>query len=65
MNGNLYTNIKLIAVKKDIPISRIERDCGLGYAAICKWKVRGARVESVKKVADYLGVTVDDLLKEV
>lgn len=40
--------------------------CGIGNGTIGGWKTYGSipRVDTVKKIADYFGVTVDDLLKE-
>jgi transcriptional regulator with XRE-family HTH domain len=38
--------------------------CGMTGAAIEKWETSSPRLENVKAVADYFGVTVDELLKD-
>lgn len=43
--------------------SKLEKAVGLGNGVIGKWQNSSPRVDSVKLVADFFGVTVDDLLK--
>ena len=60
----IYTNILAICEKWGIPIRKLERDCGIGNGVVRRWDNGSADVWLVKAVADYLGVTVDDLLRE-
>lgn len=60
----LYDNIKKIAEEKNIPIYKIESDCGYESGAMCKWNKSSPNAKRLKIVADYLGTTVDELLKE-
>lgn len=60
----LYDNIKRIAKEQNIPIYKIEDDCGYQRGAICKWNECSPTAKRLKIVADYLNTTVDELLKE-
>lgn len=61
----IYLNIKKLCAEKGISIARLEREVGLGNATVRGWENSVPHVDRVKMVADYFGVTVDDLLKEV
>ena len=60
----MLKTIRNIAKQKEIPLAKIERACELGERSLYRWDTNYPSVDKVKKVADYLGVTVDDLLKE-
>lgn len=60
----IYDNIKILADKKRISIAQIERDCNLSSASISKWNKSIPGVKSLSKVAEYLGVSTDDLIKQ-
>ena len=49
---------------KKISLAELERQCGLTPRTVYRWDVNTPSVEKVKKVADFFGVTVDDLIKE-
>ena len=57
-------NIRQLCTEKGISLWALERELGLGNGSIAKWESRSPRVENLKLVADYFGVTVDDLLYE-
>lgn len=59
----LYDKIKKITKRKGIPIYRIEEDCGFARGSMCKWNDASPSWDKVKKVADYLGTTVDELIE--
>lgn len=59
---NLYSEIKLMAKKKKIPISKIEKDLCMSNGSISKWNTSIPRSDLLQKVADYLGVTSTYLL---
>lgn len=62
----IYENILRLCEEKKISIARLEKECGLGNATVRGWAglQDGPRVTTLKKVADYFGVTLEDLLKE-
>lgn len=64
--STLYNNISNLCLEWDISISALEKAVGIGNGVIGKWgkDCRSPRVENVKRVADYFGVTVDELLSE-
>lgn len=60
----IYDKVKAIARKKNVPIRKIEMDCGFSQGSVCKWNDISPSAEKVKKVADYLNTTVDEILKD-
>lgn len=62
----IYDNIKAIAIEKNISIRAIEKKTCIGNGTIGKWKLRESTpsVKSLIKVADALGVSLDDLVKD-
>lgn len=60
----IYTNISNLCRENGISIARLERETGLGNATIRGWATSSPTVEKLKAVADYFGVTVDELLSD-
>lgn len=60
----LLDNIKHLCRENKISICALERTLGIGNGTIGGWGIYSPRLDIVKKVADYFGVTVDELLKE-
>jgi len=60
----LYNSIKKRAYEQKISIYKIEKDLGLSNGAIRKWNSSTPSAVTLKKVANYLGVSIDELLKE-
>lgn len=60
----LYDKIKEVAKTKSLSIYRIERDLGFSNGSLRKWNNSTPSATSLKKVANYLNVTIDDLLEE-
>lgn len=60
----LYEKIKSIAKVRGISINKIESDLGFSSSSISKWKKSMPGANSLKMVADYLDVSIDELLKE-
>lgn len=60
----LVDNIQRLCDAKGITFWALERATGIGNGVIAKWVNTNPRVNSLKKVADYFGVTVDSLLRE-
>ena len=59
----LYENVCDLCKKKGISIYKLEQETGLGNATIRGWQMSSPRTENLKRVADYFGVTIDELLK--
>ena len=61
---NIYKNVKDIADKRGISIYQIEQTNGIGNGTISGWtEGKDAKVTTVKKVADYLGVSMEELIR--
>lgn len=59
----IIDNIRELCEKKGVSIWAVERATGIGNGVIARWENSSPRVENLKLVADYFGVTVDELLK--
>lgn len=60
----IVENIKVLCARNNTSFAEVERRCGLGNGVIRRWDESSPRLESIKRVADYFGVTVDELTKE-
>lgn len=61
----IYENICKIAKENGYSINQLEQDAELATGSICKWgKGVSPTVRNIKKVADILKCTVDELLEE-
>lgn len=60
----IVKNIRVLCKKKGISLWALERELGIGNGVIARWETSAPRVDNVKLVADFFGVTIDDLLKE-
>ena len=58
----LLENIIRLCKKRGISIAKLEREVGIGNGTIGKWGKSSPTVDSLKKVADHFGVSVDALL---
>lgn len=60
----MYDKVKNIADAKKISIAELERKAGLSNGTIGKWRdsKNGIRFESVKAVAEALGVSIEELM---
>ncbi len=59
----IVTNIKKLCKRHKITISQLEKSTSIANGAIAKWEKSSPKVSNIKKVADYFGVTVDELIK--
>lgn len=59
----IYQNIKSIAKSQNISVRKIEQETGLTPNSIYHWDNTIPSVEKVFKVAQYLGVSVESLMK--
>ena len=60
----LLPNIQDLCAKKGISIAELERASGLGNGVVRKWGQASPTLRTVIAVADYLGVSVSELLKK-
>lgn len=60
----IFKNVLSLCKSRGISIARLERETGLGNATIRGWVTSSPTVEKLKAVADYFGVTVDELLSD-
>lgn len=60
----LYENIAERVKEKRISIARLEHDLGMGNGTIGRWKYSSPRATTLKRVADYLSTTMDELLAD-
>ena len=60
----LYDNVKKLCEKKGVSILSLEKALGFPRSSICKWNENEPGIRKVQKVADYLGVSIEELLKD-
>ena len=60
----MYDKIRELCKKNGISVAALESKLCFGNGTIYKWKVCSPTADKLKKAADALGVTVDELLKE-
>ena len=59
----IYDNIQKRAKDKGMSVNFIEKETGLSIGSLCKWNDVSPTVRSLKKVADILECTIDELLE--
>lgn len=62
----VYENIKRLCDKNAVSIYALEKGCGISNGTIWKWKHGETRptVASIRKIADYFGVKIGELLED-
>ena len=60
----VYDNVRELCLRNKISVSKLEKEVGLGNATVRNWKKSNPTVRTLRVVADYFDVSVDDLLKE-
>lgn len=48
--------------ERGISISKLEEECGVGHATIRKWDKSSPTITTAKKVADYFGISLCELI---
>ena len=59
----IYENILTLCKARNISVRTLEREAGLGNGVIAGWKRGFPRVDKLLAVADYFGVTLDELVR--
>lgn len=57
-----YKNLHIIMKEKNVSSGQIIRKLKLGVNTLYRWEQFFPRVEKIMQIADYLGVSVDELL---
>lgn len=61
----IYANIERLAAEKGLSIAGLEKSAGVGNGVLRKWNKKDPRnAVTLKRVADALEVTIDDLVRE-
>lgn len=60
----IYKNVAKLCCETGISIAKLEKETNIGNGTIKRWEKSSPNLDTAKKVADYFGCTVDDLLKD-
>lgn len=60
----IYDNVKKLCEERGINISVLETTLKIGNGTIGRWKKSKPLAETLKKVADYFGVTIEELMSD-
>ncbi len=58
-----FENLKKITTEKGIVLAQLEKDIGLSRGAVYKWKQYLPSVTALCALSNYLGVSIDELLR--
>lgn len=61
----MLKQIKILCQKHGISLAALERSTGIGNGTIARWENSSPQIDSVLKVANYFGVSIDYLLDMV
>ena len=59
----MVDRIKSLASQKNLSIRQVEVACGIGTRTIYKWDKTKPSASNLKKVADFLGTTMEFLME--
>lgn len=60
----MYAKVKELCKANNISVSELENKLELSRGSICKWDSSVPSVTKAKAVADYFGISVDELIKK-
>ena len=60
----IYESIVKRCKARGISIMQLEKTCRLGNGTIAGWKNGNPRLDLLIRVADFFGITIDELIKE-
>lgn len=58
----LFENVMALCRANGTNLTKLERDCGLANATIRRWETCTPNIDSLARVADHFGVSIDSLL---
>ena len=61
----MYKKYEELLKERNLTTAEVSRGTGISESVISNWKKRGGNLslENAKKVADFLGVSIEELLK--
>ena len=59
----MVSKIKALAKSRGLSILQVEEQCGIGRKSIYGWDSNTPAVDKVKRVADFFGVSIEELLE--
>ena len=59
----MYQKIKDLCEKNNISVYYLEKELGLSTGSVCKWEKSIPRADTLSKVANYFGVSINYFLK--
>lgn len=62
---SIYKNVQRLCKENNITISKLENELEFSRGSIYKWDSNTPSIAKVKKVAEFFGVLIEDLLKEI
>ena len=60
----LYEAVLKLCKENNMTVSALERELKLSNATIRRWKTASPTIANVMKVANFFGVTIDDLVND-
>ncbi len=60
----IYEKVRKLCKQKKISVYRLEKDLGFSTSTIIKWKKSIPAANKLKAVADYLHVSIEELLED-
>jgi len=57
----LYESIRMVCTENGISVNKLEKELGFARSSISKFNTSSPSYDKLKKMADYLGVTIDYL----
>lgn len=60
----IVKKIRKLCIDRNVTVAEVEREVGLGNGSIRRWDENEPGAMKLKAVADFLGTTTDELLKE-
>lgn len=62
LSQQLFNNVKQLAKNKGMTLPEVAKKAEMGINSLYHWKQHDPSIDNLQKVADVLGVTVNDLL---
>ena len=56
---SIFERVHELIKEQGLNVKQLERECGLANATIRRWETQTPNIESVRKVAHRLNVTID------
>lgn len=60
----IYSKIAALCKSEGISVAKLEKELDIGNGTIGRWGKSSPTVDKLKKVADFFGVTVDELISD-